>query len=208
MNQAARVISAIFHPLLLTTYWIALLAWVMPLGLEPIPSESHLGFVLRMFLITFCIPGLALAALRAIGIIPSLTMTIRNERPAPFIFLTIWYLFVSYMLYTTLRVSLMDSILKFMIILDALIVVGTIATFFAKVSIHSLGMWGLVGMLFALNVIQEDGSLLYPLIATIVLTGVVMSARLQLGAHTMKEIILGSLLGLAVSMTGVTILFQ
>jgi hypothetical protein len=207
VNQIARVISAIFHPLLLATYWIALLAWVMPIGLDPIPRESHLAFILRIFLITFCIPTLALGALKAIGIIPTVTMVSRKERPGPFIFLTCWYFFVSYMLYSTFRVNLHDSILKFMIIMNALILVSTIVTFFYKVSIHSLGMWGLVGMLLCLNIMQEDGTLLYPLMGAIVLTGVVMSARLQLNVHTMKEIVLGSVLGLVISITGVIILF-
>jgi membrane-associated phospholipid phosphatase len=68
-------------------------------------------------------------------------------------------------------------------------------------------MWGLVGMLLCLNVMMEDGSLLVPLMATIVLAGVVMTARLQLAVHTMTEIILGSVLGLVISITGVIILF-
>jgi hypothetical protein len=207
VNQVARVISILFHPLLLTTYWIALLAWVMPLGLEPFPRETHLGFILQIFLITFCIPSLALGALKAIGIIPSVTMERRKERPGPFIFLTCWYFFVSYMLYSTFRINFQDSILKFIIILDALILVSTIATLFYKASIHSLGMWGLVGMLIALNIVMEDSSLLYPLIGTLVLTGVVMSARLQLKVHTLTEIIVGSVLGLVTSVVGVVFLF-
>ena len=92
-------------------------------------------------------------------------------------------------------------------ILDALILVSTITTLFYKASIHSLAMWGLVGMLIALNAVTEDGSLFYPLIGAIVLTGVVMSARLQLQAHTLREIIVGSVLGLVTSVVGVMILF-
>ena len=111
MNQLARVISIVFHPLLLPTYWIALLAWVMPLGLEPFPAISHLGLIIQIFLVTFCIPSLALGALKAIGIIPSVTMERRVERPVPFIFLTVWYLFVSYMLYNSFRLGFQDSVL-------------------------------------------------------------------------------------------------
>lgn len=207
MNQLARVISILFHPLLLTTYWIALLAWVMPLGLDPFPQRSHLALIIQIFLVSFCIPSLALGALKAVGIIPSVTMESRRERPVPFIFLTCWYLFISYMLYSTFRLGFQDAILKFVIILDALILVSTITTFFYKASIHSLGMWGLIGMLIALNIITEDGSLLYPLIGVIILTGVVMSARLQLHVHTLREIVVGSVLGLVTSVVGVLILF-
>jgi hypothetical protein len=207
VNQAARVVSAIFHPLLLATYWIALLAWVMPLGLAPFPEEGHWQLVLLIFLVTFLIPALALGALKTIGLIPTVTMITRKERPAPFIFLTCWYLLVSYLLYFKYRVDFDDNILRFMVIMNALILVSTVATFFYKISIHSLGMWGLVGMLLCLNVMMEDGSLLLPLMAAIVLTGVVMSARLQLAVHTMTEIVLGSVLGLVISITGVIILF-
>lgn len=207
MNLAARFISVIFHPLLLATYWFAFMTIVLPTGLEPFKEEAHLKFVFLIFIITFFIPLLAVGLFKTMNLVSSITMVDRRERRVPFVFITLLYILITYLFYSQYRISLHDNVLRFMIIIDALVLVATVATFFYKVSVHSLAMWGLVGMLITLSSIQEDGSLIYPMLATIVLAGVVMSARLQLGVHTLREVLVGSVLGLVVSFASVLALF-
>jgi hypothetical protein len=207
VNLAARIISIVFHPLLLATYWFAFLAMVMPAGLEPFKEEAHAKFVFLIFIITFFIPLLAVGLFKTMNLVSSLMMQDRRERLVPFVFITFLYILITYLFYSQYRISLHDNVLRFMIIIDALVLVATIATFFYKLSVHSLAAWGLVGMLLTLSNIQEDGLLIYPMLATIVLAGVVMSARLQLGAHTLPEVITGSVLGFAVSFVSVLLLF-
>jgi membrane-associated phospholipid phosphatase len=207
VNLAARIISIVFHPLLLATYWFAFLATVMPAGLEPFKEEAHAKFVFLIFIITFFIPLLAVGLFKTMNLVSSLMMQDRRERLVPFVFITFLYILITYLFYSQYRISLHDNVLRFMIIIDALVLVATIATFFYKLSVHSLAAWGLVGMLLTLSNIQEDGLLIYPMLATIVLAGVVMSARLQLGAHTLREVITGSVLGFAVSFVSVLLLF-
>ena len=93
-----------------------------------------------------------------------------------------------------------------MLIIAALAVVGTVCTFFFKVSVHSLGWAGLVGIVLPLN-IAADGTLLLPTAALIVIAGVVMSARLKLNAHSPREVVIGGLSGLAIGIAGMSILF-
>lgn len=207
MNLAARIISVILHPLLLATYWFAFMTIVLPTGLEPFKEEAHLKFVFLIFIITFFIPLLAVGLFRTMNLVSSITMGDRRERRVPFVFITFLYILITYLFYSQYRINLNDNVLRFMIVIDALVLVATVATFFYKVSVHSLAMWGLVGMLITLSAIQEDGSLIYPMLATIVLAGVVMSARLQLGVHSLSEVVAGSVLGFAVSFTSVLVLF-
>jgi hypothetical protein len=89
-----------------------------------------------------------------------------------------------------------------------LVIVATIATFFFKVSVHSITMWGLVGMLVPLNKITEVNTLFYPTLGVIALSGFIMSARLQTGAHTSREVMWGSIMGLATAVTGMLLLFK
>lgn len=180
---------------------------VLPTGLEPFKEEAHLKFVFLIFIITFFIPLLAVGLFKTMNLVSSITMVDRRERRVPFVFITLLYILITYLFYSQYRISLHDNVLRFMIIIDALVLVATVATFFYKVSVHSLAMWGLVGMLITLSSIQEDGSLIYPMLATIVLAGVVMSARLQLGVHTLREVLVGSVLGLVVSFASVLALF-
>ncbi len=92
-------------------------------------------------------------------------------------------------------------------IITALIVIAMIVTLFYKISIHSLAITGLIGILLPLNKITEDNRLLFPTVLVICAAGLVMSARLKLGAHTPREVMHGSLIGFIVGFCGMIILF-
>lgn len=131
----------------------------------------------------------------------------RQERILPFAFIAILYIVVTYLFYTRTRIDLNDNLLKFLVIIDALVLVAAIVTFVYKVSVHSMGMCGMIGILLPLNKISEDGALFYPTIAVIVLAGLVMSARLQLNSHTPREVMIGGVLGFTTSFVMMLILF-
>jgi membrane-associated phospholipid phosphatase len=195
----ARIFSIVFHPLLLATYLFALLAFSLPLALDPLKEEGYLNFIFLIFCVTFLFPALNVGIFKTFGSIKSLTMRERHERVLPFFFIAILYIVVTYMFYSRTRIDMQDNLLKILIIIDSLVLLSAIATLFLKVSVHSLGMCGMIGILLPLNKISEDGALFYPTIATVVLTGVVMSSRLQLNVHTPKEVTVGAVLGFSTS---------
>jgi cation transport ATPase len=195
----ARIISIIFHPLLLATYLFGLLTFVLPAALDPLKEEGHLNFIFLIFCVTFLFPALNVGIFKTFGSIKTLAMKERQERIIPFSFITILYVVVTYLFYTRTRIGLNDNLLKFLIIIDALVLVATVVTYFYKVSVHSMGICGMIGILLPLNKISEDGALFYPTLATIVLAGGVMSARLQLNAHTPREVMIGAVLGFTTS---------
>jgi membrane-associated phospholipid phosphatase len=203
----ARIFSIVFHPLLLTTYLFGLLAFVLPIALDPLKEEGYLNFVFLIFCVTFLFPALNVGIFKAFGSIKTLAMKDRQERILPFSFIAILYIVVTYLFYTRTRIDFNDNLLKFLVIIDALVLVAAIVTFFYRVSVHSMGMCGLIGILLPLNKISEDGALFYPTIITIVLSGIVMSSRLQLNAHTPREVMVGGMLGFATSFTMMLVLF-
>ncbi|HEY9489119.1 MAG TPA: hypothetical protein VIQ51_12335, partial [Chryseosolibacter sp.] len=103
--------------------------------------------------------------------------------------------------------NLNDNFLKFMVIVDMLVIVATIATFFFKVSVHSVCIWGLIGILVPLNKITEVNTIFYPTVGVIALAGFIMAARLDAGSHTSREVMWGAVLGLITGVTGMSILF-
>jgi cation transport ATPase len=195
----ARITSVVFHPLLMATYLFGLLTFTLPAALDPLKEEGHLNFIFLIFCVTFMFPALNVGIFKTFGSIRTFAMRDRHERIIPFSFITILYIVVTYLFYTRTRISFSDNHLKFLIIIDALVLVGTIVTYFYKVSMHSLGICGLIGILLPLNKISEDGALFYPTVATIVLAGVVMSSRLQLNVHTPREVMVGAVLGFTTS---------
>lgn len=141
------------------------------------------------------------------GTISSITMPDRKERLMPFVLISAIYVAVSYLFHLHGHMNLNDNFMRFMIIIDMLVVASTVATFFFKVSVHSVTAWGLIGVLVPLNKITDVSSIFYPTIGVIVLAGFIMAARLELDTHTPREVMWGAVLGLATSVGGMLLLF-
>lgn len=90
-------------------------------------------------------------------------------------------------------------------IVAALVVTATVITFFLKVSVHSLAMGGWIGILLPL--IRFSPDLLWPTASIIALSGLVISSRLILNAHTLRETIIGVIAGLLVGYGGMIVMF-
>jgi len=207
VNLLARIVSVLFHPLLLATYMFALFSLSFPAGLDPLKEDGYWNFVFLIFCVTFLLPALNIGIFKTFGSIKSLAMEDREERIIPFSFISILYGVLTYLFYSRTRIGLNDNLLKFLIIIDVLVVVATIVTIFYKVSVHSMAIWGLIGILLPLNKVSEDGGLLYPTLISIVVAGLVMTARLQLNTHTPREVMVGGMLGFAVSFASVITFF-
>ena len=206
MNAVARFFSVLFHPLLMATYLFALLAVTLPSALSPLQPGSHPTFILLVFIVTFLLPLLCIGIFKTFGTIRNFMMADRKERIIPFVFITGIYVAVTIMFYT--RTDSTDvNFLRLLMIVDLLVIVSTAATLFFKISVHSVGIWGLIGITLPLTQISEVNYLFYSSIALIVLAGVVMSARLQLGAHSAREVMWGSIAGLATSVSGMLLFF-
>jgi hypothetical protein len=207
VNILARIISFIFHPLLMATYLFTLLSYFLPSVLYPINSQTVRGFLVVIIAMTFLLPAVNISLFRIFGTISSFTMVDRRERIRPFFSITIIYCFVTYFLSFKVGVSPDDSLFGIFLIIDCLIVAATMITFFYKISVHSIGMAGVLGIILPLNRIAENNSLFIPTVVILVVTGLVMSARLQLNAHTSREVWYGALVGFLIGFIGTIILF-
>jgi hypothetical protein len=207
VNALARLISILFHPLLMATYLFSLLAWALPSALAPLNASAHFTFIFFLFIVTFLLPALNIGMFKLFGTIKSVSMVDRKERVLPFVFISLIYIVITYLFYSKSRISLNDNFLKLMMIIDLLVVIATMVTFFFKVSVHSLAIWGLIGIILPLTKIAEINTLFYVTLVLIVLAGLIMSSRLQLGAHTSREVMWGGVLGLATSLAGMLLLF-
>jgi membrane-associated phospholipid phosphatase len=83
----------------------------------------------------------------------------------------------------------------------------TIITFFWKISAHSVGMSGILGMLVGFNYQLGEGVLFYPILISIVLVGLIMTVRLYLDAHNIEQVVAGFVLGFVVNLLTVLLLY-
>ncbi len=204
MRVVAIIISILFHPLLLASYLVLLLGVYFPslLMIAPQNFKIILGFI---FCFTFIIPALNILMFKQFGTISTFTMVTRRERVIPFIAISLIYMVMTFLFYFKLPFA--QSINHLILIITLLVVASTVLTFFQKVSVHSLAIWGCVGILLPLNKAMEQSYLLWPTIIAFILAGVVMSARLLLNAHTPRQVLVGSVAGFAIGFTGMIILF-
>lgn len=170
-----------------------------------IPNQNLRLVVVFVFCFTFVLPAVNILMFRYFGNIVSWQMPTREERIMPFIFMSLTYGLVAFLFFYKLPFS--DNFNKLMVVITLLVLSAAIATFFIKVSVHSLAMAGMVGVLLPLNLLGDGALLLWPLAATMTLCGVVMSARLYLAAHTPSEVYWGGAVGFLVSCVSVFVLY-
>jgi membrane-associated phospholipid phosphatase len=70
-----------------------------------------------------------------------------------------------------------------------------------------VGIWGVIGILLPLNKVIDDYAIFVVTLVALVLAGLVMSARLQLNAHTPREVLVGAVAGFSIGFFGMLILF-
>jgi membrane-associated phospholipid phosphatase len=76
-----------------------------------------------------------------------------------------------------------------------------------QISAQGTGIGGMLGAVVALLVQTSAEGLYYPMLGILITAGFLMSARLQLNAHTPKQIIAGLSLGFGISMAAVLFWF-
>jgi hypothetical protein len=87
------------------------------------------------------------------------------------------YAAFTYILTYQNKIGVDDNVFKFLLIIDGLVLIGTLFTLFYKVSIHAIGIMGLAGILIPLNKESDNALLLWITIGVVVLAGIIMSAQ-------------------------------
>lgn len=209
MRIAAQIISIIFHPLLILTYMLILLLMVNPylFGVNSVSDKESIKFILTVFFSTFLIPSFAIFLMWRLKLITSLEMRDKQDRIVPFIATGVFYLWV-------LRSVFADPNIPTAFLIAALgTTIGLFSCFiinlFFKVSLHAVGIGGLIGMILIIMWLYSYGSftLNIPIIGvceisinlvlmlSVLIAGLVGTSRLLLNAHTSKELYIGFLLG-------------
>ncbi|WP_439881023.1 hypothetical protein ACSX1A_17980 [Pontibacter sp. MBLB2868] len=199
MNRSlAKVLSVAFHPLLLPTYLFAFILYYMPASMLTFPMQSRWVVLGMVFLSTFIVPGIGAYTMVRTGRLDSLEMYRREQRNMPLLFTGVCYTVTAYLFYSE---EVFDAIFYFVMgIIAASVFITYLVSLFWKISAHSVGMGGALGILVGLNMIVPDAGLFLPIAVAVVLTGAVLSARLALHAHTPEQVYAGFGCGLMLAL--------
>ncbi|MCB0494949.1 MAG: hypothetical protein KDC79_02335 [Cyclobacteriaceae bacterium] len=198
-NKLATILSYVFHPLMMSTYLFTLIVWLSPYNVLPVGFSVSGSIVLisLIWITTFLIPTLSLFVLKMSGSITSLTLKNREERIAPIIYTTLMYGVTAYLFKE--KVELGPMIYVLLGISTLLIGLTGLITLVWKISIHTLALGGLIGVLMAINQYTSIPNISVVLTLLFVFSGLVASARLKLSAHSPAQVYSGFVLGVFVS---------
>lgn len=203
MNFLMKFVSAVLHPLLVATYLMIVLFFFAPelfggLGVNRIPI-----LIAATAITTFLIPGLSMGMMRLTSKITSLELSSREERFMPFLTITLFYGVTTYMFITQFRVGTIFAVM--MILVTSLIFILSIITLKFKISIHAAANWAATGILTYLALMSAP-ALFYPLVGSMLCSGLVSTSRLYQGLHSPREIWIGSIFGYTFCLAGLLIL--
>ncbi|MBU2651017.1 MAG: hypothetical protein KKA81_08780 [Bacteroidetes bacterium] len=193
-SKAAKVISIVFQPLLIPTYGFIVLLNLNVFFALVLPPVSKWLIIGMIFTTTFVFPLIFLLILYYRGVIKTLHMESREERILPFI-LTIVFYYLTYYLLKNMQIS--PIFYYFLIGTSLTAVIALLVNFFWKISIHMVGIGGVLGAFLGLSLVLMIDIPLVLIIITLI-SGLVGFARLQLHAHTPAQVYAGFLAGFTI----------
>lgn len=195
-TRIAKLISYLFHPLLMPTYGFAIIFFTSNY-ISTFTSVSVKLVILSItFIFTFLLPTANALILLKMGRIKSLEMETINERIIPYTSAALYFFALFYLFYN----AEFPSIFKILILGAAVSILLTIFISLKwKISAHTIGIGGIAGAALGISYrLQLD--LHFILMLVILFSGIVGYARLKLNAHTPAQVYSGFILGFFVEL--------
>jgi len=193
--KLTQLISIILHPMFMPILALHITLLVLP-SLAFTLSQNLLLIYAILIFSTMILPLASIFWLMRKGKVSSLEMSNHKERSLPLFKTVIWMSFGYYLLqnllfYTPiLKAELLGAIL--------IILLAAIISKYWKISLHLLGIGGVVGVFIALQIMHGD--FLYLLLLFILLSGLLGVARIKQKAHNYAQVYAGFLVGLSVEL--------
>ncbi len=219
LKSFAKIFSYLFHPLLILTYMLILVLLVNPylFGVNNIRAQGLL--IVLIFLSTVLLPAFSVSMMKTLGMVESFQLKTRQERIAPYIITGIFYIWMFVNFKNNSQIPLIFT--TFVLGATISLFVAFFINIFSKISIHGVGMGGLIGMVSLLMLLYDyhifpveipllgsfQLSLTTILMVVILIAGLVGTSRLLLKAHQPPELYGGYFVGFAAQFLAMLFLF-
>lgn len=191
-EKIAKIISVIFHPVLIPTlglllllhsgFYFSLLSW-----------EAK-RFILLVVFFSTCILPLLFVAILALNPKFDITMPQTRDRILPLLASSIFY-YLGFALLS--KMNAFHEMKLFMLASVLVIIAMLIISFRWKISNHMAAMGGLAGTLFALS-FRSGVNPVYSILVVVLISGIIGTARLLLGKHNLWQVVVGYALGFSI----------
>lgn len=208
LRIGANIISVIFHPLFMVPYILGLLLVINPYLFSIQDNKSKGIILISVFFLSVFFPLFGILMLRLVGLSKSIQMNEREERIGPLIITSIFYLW----LFVNIRNNpgIPEAFNAFTLGATIGIFVAFFINNFSKISLHGVGVGGMLAGIFMIRFFFSYEEVLLNLgpigtflinvdvflMLAILITGLVCTSRLYLNAHKESDLYGGVLVGI------------
>jgi hypothetical protein len=203
MKFTAKLISWVFLPLFMPLYALLITMYLPSLEISFYQEKTifwmnpnlKIAVFSLYFLFSFLAPAISLVLLKKSKIISNFEIDDKNERRVPIIITAIYCAALAWFLVVKAPKGLLPPAVYLMPIGGLVaILITSIATTYSKISLHALGAGMFFGFLVAYFQSQSEFYFSIIIGATL-LGGIIMSARVYLEKHTLRQSFSGYILG-------------
>jgi hypothetical protein len=189
--KLSKILSTFFHPVFMPLFGLAV---IFNSGIYE--SGLPVGYIRFLYIIVLLcnvlLPVSIIPVLIYIKQIQNLEINERSERIIPLFFASMCF-YIGYYIVSAHSQSMLINL--FMLSTTAIVVVVLLVSLFWKISIHMAGIGGITGLIIILSYVFR-ADILILLCVVILISGILASARLASGSHSLLQVIAGYLLGL------------
>ena len=200
--RLAQFISIIGHPLFMPVYAVVLIFEFNPYIDLQLPNSIQVIVLSILSVFTIILPLLTAIILQKFGVVKSIYMKTAEERKWPFLLSVLWY-YLGFELLT--NIALPISLYLLMIGAITVILVAHFITLRWKISVHMLGIGGVIGAMIGLSQ-RFQFNHFYLILVLFFVAGLIGYARLKTNSHNYRQVYIGFILGTMIEWIAVSLL--
>ena len=193
LRYIGNFISYIVHPLFIPSYFFLYLMQVLPYEFVGITEWQLTLRLFSVFWLTAFFPAFAVFLMWRLKLSDSIFLRTQKERIIPYVITMFFYWWMYYLSRNFTDQPLALKFFYFGIFIASAL--GLIINNFMKISLHAMGVGGFLTAVILVGLYYSVDNAIWTLLA-IIITALVMSARMIVSDHSKQELILGFFIGL------------
>ena len=190
-RKTSLILSVLFHPVLMPVIAMGLMIFGDPIVHAMLSPKMTAIMLSMVFLLTVLGPLVMVYLIYRLGLIRSFYMRSRDERAIPLLVIALFY----YLTYYLLKGMYLPQLFHmYMLGATLMIIILIVFNFFRMVSLHMAGIGALTGLMTGIALHYERNTA-WVVLACILLSGIIGTARLKQDAHQPSDLYIGWLTG-------------
>ncbi|MBP3420524.1 MAG: hypothetical protein J6K74_08055 [Marinifilaceae bacterium] len=186
LNSVATWAGRVFHPFMLPIYLLLDILVISPYG-RIVPLISKVAIWGTVLTTAILLPSVVIFILKRRGVIKGVSLDNREDRVWPLlsvgVFMSLGYLLLMLFPMTEIFIRLL-----FTVAIQVLLV--SVVSLYWKISMHAVAWGAMCGIFYVLGPLFRDA-----FICSVVISGIVISSRLLIGAHNGWQVTAGYVQG-------------